>query len=200
MGDVMPIDGRDALRCSYDGLTHLVAALSTPDLARPTPCAELDVRGVLSHTLASAQMFTDVNEGKPEAQALGDPLGDRDPRSALDEVREANLASWSGPAGLQGDRGFAFGTFPAPAALAVNLGEIAVHQWDIAVATGGAGALDEQAAAIVLDLYEHVPLDYLRSRGAFGPAVPVAVDAPVTDRLLGLLGRDPRWLAPAHAG
>jgi hypothetical protein len=36
----MPIDGRDALRGSDDGLTHMGAALSTQELARPTPCAE----------------------------------------------------------------------------------------------------------------------------------------------------------------
>ena len=33
----------------------------------------------------------------------------------------------------------------------------------------------------------------LRSSGHYGPAVPVAADAPVVDRLVGFIGRDPAW-------
>jgi len=34
-------------------------------------------------------------------------------------------------------------------------------------------------------------------RPAFAPAVPVPGDAPMMDQILGLLGRDPVWKAPA---
>lgn len=33
------------------------------------------------------------------------------------------------------------------------------------------------------------------SRGLFGPPLPTPNDAPLLDRLIGLTGRDPAWLA-----
>ena len=36
---------------------------------------------------------------------------------------------------------------------------------------------------------------FARKVAVFGPAVPVPANAPLQDRLLGLLGRDPRWSA-----
>ena len=38
------------------------------------------------------------------------------------------------------------------------------------------------------------PIDaMLRASGQYGPQVPVADDAPVQDRLIGFIGRDPAW-------
>ena len=37
----------------------------------------------------------------------------------------------------------------------------------------------------------------LRSSGQYGAPVPVADDAPVVDRLMGFIGRDPAWAPPA---
>jgi hypothetical protein len=37
----------------------------------------------------------------------------------------------------------------------------------------------------------------MRASGQFGPAVPVPDDAPVQDRLIGFIGRDPAWRPPA---
>ncbi len=36
-----------------------------------------------------------------------------------------------------------------------------------------------------------IPLDDLRDHGAFGPEIPVPASAPIVDRLVGLLGRQP---------
>jgi hypothetical protein len=35
--------------------------------------------------------------------------------------------------------------------------------------------------------------DLLRASGQYGARVPVAADAPVQDRLIGFIGRDPAW-------
>jgi uncharacterized protein (TIGR03086 family) len=85
-----------------------------------------------------------------------------------------------------------FGTFPSAAAYLINLGEIAVHGWDIAVGTGRQATIDEELAIAVLGFYERAPMERLRGRGAFGPAVEVPPGSSAQDRLLGLLGRQPR--------
>jgi uncharacterized protein (TIGR03086 family) len=180
------------LEKAYDRLTELVHDLGPADLGKATPCAELDVRGVLSHTLAAAQMFTDVKEGHPVGDRLGDLLGQADPASALDRVRRANTAAWAAPGAKQGETVLPFGTFPSAAAYLINLGEIAVHGWDIAVGTGRQATIDEELAIAVLGFYERAPMERLRGRGAFGPAVEVPPGSSAQDRLLGLLGRQPR--------
>jgi uncharacterized protein (TIGR03086 family) len=181
-----------ALERSYDQLASTVAQLAPPDLACATPCAEFDVRALLSHTCAAAQMFTDVNEGGPPVVEFADVLGEAAPAPLVERTRESNIASWRAAGGLTGERTFAFGTFPAPVALLINLGEIAVHGWDIAVASGQSATIEEEVAVLVLGFYDNAPMDVLRARGAFGPAVAVSADASAPDRLLGLLGRELR--------
>ena len=86
-------------------------------------------------------------------------------------------------------RVYPWGTFPAPIGLVINVSEVAVHAWDVAVATDQVAALDAGAAEVVLGLYSQIPLDDLRAHGVFGAEVSVPSSAPVQDRLLGLLGR-----------
>ncbi len=38
--------------------------------------------------------------------------------------------------------------------------------------------------------------EVLRSSGQYGAPVPVPADAPVVDRLMGFIGRDPAWAPP----
>ncbi len=58
------------------------------------------------------------------------------------------------------------------------------------------GASTELPAALVQGLWDEVApeAETWRSMGVFGPAVPVPDDAPLQDRLLALVGRDPRPL------
>lgn len=77
--------------------------------------------------------------------------------------------------------------------------ELPQHGWDLAMATGqdstiapedlellwGSGNPEAHAKAF----------DWQRARGWYGPPVAVSDDAPLQDRVLGLLGRDPNWAA-----
>ena len=67
-----------------------------------------------------------------------------------------------------------------------------MHSWDLARAGGQQPRLDEDFAARLLE--GMVPMEeVLRGSGHYGPAVPVPEDAPVVDRLMGFIGRDPAW-------
>jgi uncharacterized protein (TIGR03086 family) len=181
----------DALELSWKHGADLVSGLRPGDLSAPTPCGDWDVRGLLNHTLGEAQMMTDVNRGLPSGNDHGDLAGDGDALVATwQETGRDNVESWR-ESGLDGDRTYFYGTFPARACVLINLGEVLVHSWDLARATGKDFALDPDLAALVHGLYSAIPLNGLRANGVLGPEVPVSADAPIADRMLGLLGRQP---------
>ncbi len=74
--------------------------------------------------------------------------------------------------------------------------DVFMHSWDLARATGQEVDLDEDYAGTLLEGMRPIE-DMLRSSGQYGAPVPVAADAPVTDRLMGFIGRDPSWRSPS---
>ncbi len=70
--------------------------------------------------------------------------------------------------------------------------DVMFHSWDLARASGQDDTLPEDFCVEAFAGME--PLgDVLAASGQFGPRVPVPADAPVQDRLIGLIGRDPDW-------
>ncbi len=185
-----PIDATTALERSYDSLAKIVANLGPGQLGAPTCCPEWDVRGLLNHILGGAIMYTLVNAGHAAGEDAGDVLGD-DPMHALAVTSEANLASWCQPGALDGDRAYPWGTFPASAGLVINVGEVALHAWDLARATGQSAEIDPDVAQVIYDFYRRIPMERMRSSGVYGPETHFPDTAPIQQRLLGFLGRLP---------
>jgi len=77
-------------------------------------------------------------------------------------------------------------------------GDVLLHTWDLARATGLDDQVDERLAAEMLVGMQPID-DVLRSSGHYGPKVEVPVGSSVQDRLVGFTGRDPSW-SPAPAG
>jgi uncharacterized protein (TIGR03086 family) len=72
--------------------------------------------------------------------------------------------------------------------------ELAVHGWDLAVATGRQAGLDPAVAEHALTWSRRMLRPEHRGPGrAFGPEVSVRPDAGVYQRLAGWFGRDPDW-------
>jgi uncharacterized protein (TIGR03086 family) len=137
-------------------------------------------------------MFTRINQGE---QGIG-PTDAGDVvaggvSAAVAKLAPANVGAWRVPGALDGERTYPFGTVPAGVGLVINLGEVAVHGWDLAQASGQKAEIDPEAAEIMWGLYSQSPMDQYREFGVFGPEVKVPGSAPIGDRLLGLLGRQP---------
>jgi uncharacterized protein (TIGR03086 family) len=182
----------DALERSWTAGRELVSSLDTSQLTAATPCAGWNVRNLLNHTLGECVMMTAVNRGEASTPEHADLVGDESNLVRVwTAIGEENVASWR-ESGLVGDRTYFYGTFPASASALINLGEVVVHRWDIATATGNDATIDADLATLVYSLYSAFPLDGMRSSGQLGPEVPTPEDAPIADRLLGLLGRDVR--------
>ena len=182
------MDGVAALERSYDDLGARMGTVGQAELELPSPCEGWDVRAMLNHTFGAGWMFTLVNQGQSVGEDAGDVVGD-DAAGALAKIRAANLESWQGPDALQGERTYPFGTFPAEFALILNIGEIDLHAWDLARATGQDETLDPDVVQMLWDFYSVLPMDGYRAHGAFGPEVAVPESAPLQDRLLGYIGR-----------
>jgi uncharacterized protein (TIGR03086 family) len=184
------MDTVEALAAAYEHTKKLAAGLDPARLGTPTPCAGWDVQAALNHLVGAMWMFTMVNQGQTAGEDAGGVIADN-AASAVTAAADANLASWCQPNAFEGERTYPFGTFPAAAAALVNLEEVVVHDWDIAKATGQTLTLDDQITTMVYEFCRSIPLDTFRAHGAFGPEVPAAATAPILDRLVALLGRQP---------
>jgi uncharacterized protein (TIGR03086 family) len=74
------------------------------------------------------------------------------------------------------------------------IAELAMHGWDLVVATGQQVDLDPALAEHALNWsYRVLRPEHRGPDRAFGVEVPVPPDAPIYQRLAGWFGRDPEW-------
>ena len=72
------------------------------------------------------------------------------------------------------------------------------HGWDLATATGQDATIDPAEVEVLWDALNGDPAnwEWQRANGWYGAPLPVPEDAPLQDRVLGLLGRDPTRAPP----
>jgi len=157
-------------------------------LSLPTPCHDWDLGQLMVHMDESlvaigeaaelGHVDVDPHARPPDVGQLVDRIVQRACRTR---------AAWqqrltSAPLGV-GDLALGRDTVALVSAL-----EIAVHGWDVAVATGQQRRLPEDLAVRLYAVALAVVTPDERGR-RFGPAVPVAPSAPTSTRLLAHLGR-----------
>jgi uncharacterized protein (TIGR03086 family) len=174
----------------------IVKAVPAGQLGAPTPCADWDVRALLSHVIGTLWLaeglLADQEPRYPMAPG-GLPAADlagEDPAAAYAEASAAALAAAAGDA-LTRLHLTPLGEMPGPALAGFTTLDILVHGWDLATATGQPADLDGRLAAHVLAFAEQALATPESRAGRIGPALPPAEGAPVTDRLAAFLGRQP---------
>jgi uncharacterized protein (TIGR03086 family) len=183
----------------------LVAHASTTDMARPTPCADWTLHGLVSHMAAQHYGFAaaaagdgDLARWRPRRLG-GDPVADY--RTAAETV----LAAFSAPGVL--DREFPLPEFPGapvfPARQAVSFHFIdyVVHSWDVAKSLGLEVTFAPELLDAALRVAQAVPDGESRRApgAAFAPAVAWAAGRPggsPLDQIGAMLGRSPDWKSP----
>jgi hypothetical protein len=131
-------------------------------LGNPTPCAEYDVRALLSHMVGGLNRVAIAGEG-------GDALAR--PARADDVPDDGWLAAYRAP-------------LPGP--------EILTHGWDLATATGQPTERDPELAAFALAGARRIlPPEARGADVPFGPVVEVSPDAGPYAQLAAWLGRQP---------
>ena len=120
----------------------------------------------------------------------GDNLGTTTRRRSTSAADAANEA-FAIPGAMDRMVKLPFGEMPAGMAVNIAIFDVATHAWDLAKATGQSTELDPEVVRRRLPGRAGHAERRPAQRGMFGPAVAVADDAPVADRLAALAGRTP---------
>lgn len=195
----MSTDHTQLLALAAAPFTEIVRNVKPDQLANPTPCTEFDVRKLVNHLLFWGPSLVGAARKEPATLPAAtesdvDLVGE-DWAADLVAHAERAVAAWEEPAAWTGTTQMGGPTeLPAELVGGMIAGELVVHGWDLARATGQRPEWDED-----LLRYVHGEIDRSaelgRSMGVFGPEVPVPATASTLDRTLGLAGRDPKWMA-----
>ncbi|WP_457206126.1 TIGR03086 family metal-binding protein [Nocardioides sp. P5_C9_2] len=175
----MTDDAVSTLSVALDQAGELLAGVRADDLDRPTPCTDWSVRELGGHLASSPGRF--LASARGESVDFGAPSevaeGQWATRFRADAA--ALLEHWQAqPEDARGGVDF-------------TTAELAVHAWDLAQAIDPGRPLDPTVAERALAAMQQGLTPENRA-GVFGPAVDLADDAPVHDRLAAWAGRDPR--------
>ena len=194
--DIVSLDAR-AVRASVD----LVARLTALDLARPTPCADWTLHGLLRHMIAQHHGFAAAADGDGDlARWQTGPLGEN-PVVAYRTAAERVLAAFAADGVLGRDfplPEFKQGLmFPARQAISFHFVDYVVHSWDVARTLGIPVDLDPDLLDVALSVAEAVPGGDARLApgAAFAPTVTWPGGTRL-DQIVAILGRSPGWERP----
>jgi uncharacterized protein (TIGR03086 family) len=181
MGDVAATYRRRA-----DAFEALIAGTPPERWSRGSPCGGWSARDVVAHVVDFSAKVLRERAGVPDPPVFSDFA---DPAAAFRGTRDAVQRVLDDPETPATVVGYLEGS------LSFDLPQ---HGWDLAVATGQDATMDPAEVELLWTSLTGSPRvwDWQRAMGWYGRPVPVADDAPLQDRVLGLLGRDPRWTPP----
>jgi uncharacterized protein (TIGR03086 family) len=205
-------DVRDLFARAVATAADTIAAVRPDQLTAPTPCDELDVRGVLAHLVGVVDRAAAMGRGENPMDAPGTIPADGDRWvEAWSAVAADAEASWLDDAALERTVVLPWLTAPGAVALLGYVNELVVHTWDLAQGIGATPRWDDDVVEGALEaitstlpaggrlamfekIWEHMDTAGLPEgfRGApFGEAVAVPDDAPLIDRVVAYTGRRP---------
>lgn len=159
----------------------------------PTPCSEWDVRKLVNHNVSENWWARELLAGRTIEEVGdrydGDVLGD-DPVEAYYASAEAARQATQQLEDLNMPVHVSYGPIPAFEYLQHRFTDLAVHGWDLAVATSQEAQIPRELVDAGWDVMS-ARREMVRVSGVFGEEVDVPGDADLQNRLLGLLGRDP---------
>ncbi|MFF2125767.1 TIGR03086 family metal-binding protein [Streptomyces olivochromogenes] len=191
----MNIDPRPLYTRAGDQIAALVETVRPEQLAGPTPCAEFDVRTLLSHIAGGTRRIAVVGAGGDGMAVRPFLDGVEDDRwsAAFDEVRTEARKSWADDARLDALVTVPWGEAPGRIALSGYVMEAVTHTWDLSESLGRPLALDPELAEFALGIARRVLPDERRDDEElpFDSAVPAPEGADAYGRLAAYLGRRP---------
>ncbi len=171
-------------------------AVTSADLARPTPCPGWDLRGLLMHMDDSLMALQEALDLACVAPAGGDgaepAYGPADSAISLVGTLRGHASLVLGALAEAGEELVWVGGLPVPMSIVTSAGavDVAVHGWDVASACGRVQPIPEQLATEMLRI-SPLLVSCADRPALFAAPVPVPDLASASDRLVAYLGRDP---------
>ena len=184
---------RSLLPAAADRFGEVVHAVPADRWGAPSPCSQWSVRDVLNHMVSEHRWVPYLLAGGTVADAGGRFDGDQlgpDPAATWDAAIADSLQAWAAVPSDETPVSLSWGPTPAVEYASQMLVDLVVHAWDLARGAEVDDTLEPESVAAALR-YVQAHAAELAGSGAFGQPVPVDSDDP-QDRLLALLGRDPR--------
>ncbi len=169
---------------------QLLAGIKQSQLGAATQCPDYDVRALANHLVGWLEVFAAgandrAFDGDPAAFATDDPAGDF--RAAASDT----VAGWRA-GGVDRKVRLTGSPMPGQLLLSMTLMEYTAHGCDLAVATGQPVPFSDDELTVALKRARATLPDQYRGEGkAFANVIEVAEDAPILDRFLGFMGRQP---------
>ena len=186
----MTLDRLTALDSAVTAFRRHLAFVAEDDWAAATPCPGWDVHYLVAHVVGGNRFASMVLDGHPADQAMTAVMSvtqlSADPTADFDDSTAAQRAAFCRDGALAQIVGHPLGDLPGQRFLGLRVFDIAVHAWDLAVAVGRDGTLDEALTGALLAIVRgEVPgLGFgIQPLGEAGP------DADPMDQLLDLAGR-----------
>lgn len=175
----------DRFRRVADGFTVRAKAVSADGWDRPSPCEGWAARDVVAHVVEAAGMFL----GRVGVELPAEPSRHEDPVAVWESARDAVQAALDDPSVASREYESPMGTTTLERTIGMfGIGDVLVHTWDLARATGLDEALDPDEVHQLFAVME--PNDAMMRQGtAFGPRVDVPDDADEQTKLLAFTGR-----------
>jgi uncharacterized protein (TIGR03086 family) len=173
----------DVWRPVADKWTEVYARVGNNDWDSRTPCDEWSVRGLVDHTL-----WWQGTGGAMLGAATA-------PGDDWETIREAFAVHLADPSNLGGTVE-EFAGIPKQELTGFLIGDLLIHSWDLARSIGADETLPPAAVGATMAGLHHVPSELLRGhnplgQAMMGPAVEIADDASIQDRMLAFTGRRP---------
>jgi uncharacterized protein (TIGR03086 family) len=179
------------------GSTRIILGNVTREqLALPTPCDDWPVRDLVDHIVAATRFFADIAGAGQATEGEEWPnYADADFVATFDQQARRVIAAFSAPSAMEQIMALPTGPAPGSRCIQVATGEIFIHGWDLAKATGqpmppGADIADVLLSSDWMQLCDEV-------RNGDPPVIAAEIDvrrdAPAIDRLAAFLGREPSW-------
>jgi uncharacterized protein (TIGR03086 family) len=193
-------DLREPHRRVLRATAALVKTATERDLARATPCSDWTLRDLLAHMTVQHYGFAAASAGTGGDLAIWQVrVFGPDPVAAYADAVEHVLAAFARDGVLA--QPFALPeisatlTFPGSQAISFHFIDYVVHGWDVARTLGVPFELDSDVLQAALTVAQAVPDGDRRlvPGAAFKPSLALPEGAPLLDRIVAMLGRQPNW-------
>lgn len=159
-------------------------------LEGPTPCADYTVRDLMDHVVLVMRRVAAIGVGDGWASVTEEAL-DGEWAEHFRTAAGAIRLAWDDPAKLEQIFEVPWAEMPGAPLLLTYTAELAIHGWDLAMATGGdLGLANEPFLNGALDAVKYIPAE---GRGSaevpFDPVVDVGPEATLVEQMAAWTGR-----------